>query len=118
MSQAGNAARRDRSSFAAYLLYGVSVLGVAELFASAAITGSYTPLIWTDILAYVILFLAAILVQREISFSKTIYAILAVVWYVFLVFVLAPKFGHILDWYTIFIQLVMSFLAYVILWFP
>ena len=99
-----------RYSYAAYLLYAVSVVGFLDIFSSGSITGHYTPLVGVDIAVYVVLILLAGLIHRRVCFAVWLYWIVAVVWYAALMFYL-PKFHHTLDWYTLFMQWVLSVLA-------
>ncbi|MCX7122550.1 MAG: hypothetical protein NTV32_02555 [Gammaproteobacteria bacterium] len=99
-----------KNSYAAYFLYAVSLVGFLDLFSSGSITGHYTPLIGVDIAVYIVMILLAIRIHQGHCFAKWAYGILAVVWYCALLFYL-PKFHHTLDWYTLFMQWVLSILA-------
>ncbi len=102
---------------AAWLLYAASIIGLLTLFTAKTTAGAYTPLIWTDILAYTILLVVAVCIHAKVAGAKIIYAILAIIWYVLLCFVLAPDYGHTLDWYSVFMQLIITLLAYFVLYF-
>ena len=101
---------KSKYSYAAYLLYAVSVVGFLDLFAFGSITGHYTPLVWVDFSVYIVMILLAILIHRGLCFAAWLYGVLAIVWYCALMFYL-PKFHHTLDWYTLFMQWVLSLLA-------
>ena len=99
-----------RSNYAAYLLYAVSIVGFLDLFSSGSITGHYTPLVGVDVVVYLVMILLAYLIHRGLCFAAWVYGIVAVLWYCALMFYL-PKFNHTLDWYTLFMQWVLSALA-------
>ena len=101
---------KSKYSYAAYLLYAVSVVGFLDLFSSGSITGHYTPLVGVDVSVYIVMILLAMLIHRGLCFAAWLYGVLAIVWYGALMFYL-PKFHHTLDWYTLFMQWVLSLLA-------
>ncbi len=102
--------RPCRNNYAAYLLYAVSIVGFLDLFSSGSITGHYTPLVGVDVAVYLIMIILAYGIQRGCGFSSWLYGIVAVLWYLALMFYL-PRFHHTLDWYTLFMQWVLSALA-------
>ena len=110
--------KRDGTSAAAWLLYAASVLGILSLITTAHVKGQYSHLLLIDIVAYVVLIIVAVFIHKGMAFAKVLYAILAIIWYVTLMFVLATKFNHPLDWYVVFMQLAITLLAYVILYSP
>ncbi len=99
-----------KNSYAAYLLYAVSIVGFLDIFASGSILGHYTPLVGVDITVYIVLILLAILIHRGWCCAAWVYGLVAVVWYCALMFYL-PRFNHTLDWYTLFMQWILSALA-------
>jgi hypothetical protein len=99
-----------KNSYAAYLLYVVSIIGFLDLFSYGSITGHYTPLVGIDITVYIVLILLAILIHRGSCCAIWLYGLVAVAWYCALIFCL-PKFHHTLGWYTLFMQWVLSALA-------
>ncbi len=102
--------KKCRNSYAAYLLYAVSLIGFLDLYSSGSITGHYTPLVGVDIGVYLVMIVLAMLIHRGSCCAKWAYGVLAVAWYCALLFYL-PKFNHTLDWYTLFMQWVLSALA-------
>ncbi len=101
---------KGKNAYAAYLLYAVSVVGFLDLFSSGSIMGHYTPLVGVDVTVYIVMILLAILIHRGACLAQWAYGILALVWYAALLFYL-PRFHHTLDWYTLFMQWVLSALA-------
>jgi hypothetical protein len=99
-----------KNSYAAYLLYAVSIVGFIDLYSSGSIIGHYTPLVAVDVTVYIVLIILAALIHRGSCCAKWLYGIVAIAWYCALLFYL-PKFNHTLDWYTLFMQWVLSALA-------
>lgn len=110
--------KQESTNAAAWLLYAASALGILSLITAAHVKGQYSHLLLIDITAYIILIVTACFIHRGVGFAKVLYAILAVIWYVTLMLVLAPKLNHPLDWYVVFMQLTITLLAYVILYSP
>jgi hypothetical protein len=71
-----------------------------------------------DMGAYLILAGVAWLVYRSFPLAKMAYAVLAVTWYVSLIFFLPQRFGQLLDIYMLFMQIILMVVAYVILMAP
>jgi len=104
--------KREKHIIAAVLLYAVSVLGILNLFTTAPFTGVYTKLMSLDIGAYVLLAAIAYFIYRGSNIAKIGYAILAILWYITLIFFLPERFGHTIDTYVIFMQVILTVLAY------
>jgi hypothetical protein len=85
--------RPRRILTAVTFLYVVSLLGIIELFTTPVVTGKYGPAIYIDIIAYCVLFVCAVGIAKGIAVMRSVYAILAIVWYAALVFYL-PASGH------------------------
>lgn len=102
---------------AAWLLYVVSAIGLLTLLTTKTAGGQYSPLLWSDIIAYIVLAVAAVCIHTRVAGARIAYLILAIIWYALLCFYLAPVCGHPLDWYSIFMQLVITLLAYFVLFF-
>jgi len=115
MSNFTSTRKREEHGFAAFMLYAASAIGLVNLFFSASVIGTRTPLISLDIVAYIFLFLVAFLIHRGIKFAKILYIIAAVFWYGLLIFYLPEKYGHMLNLFVVFVQLVITVLAFVIL---
>jgi hypothetical protein len=107
--------KREQCAFAAFLLYMVSLLGILELWGSANIVGNYTRLAIVNVGAYVVLGLLAYGIYKGVRISKWVYLVAATAWYVVLMGVLPQRFGHALNIDMVFIQVILSVLAFVIL---
>lgn len=107
--------KSNETSLAAYILYVSSILGLVGIYTPAAINGAYTHLVSIDVLAYIVLFVIAFGIHRGITGSKLLYAVLAVVWYASLLFYLPERYGHSIDLYMIFMQIIMVVAAYIVM---
>ena len=118
MTHFAKAHKKEEHGVAAYLLYAASILGIFELFTSATVIGKYTNLVALDIIVYVALFAIAVMIHKGKPFMKWLYAIIAIAWYVSLIFVLPADFGHSLNLFVAFMQIAATVLAYCFLLAP
>ena len=110
-----SAHKKDQLGVAALLLYGVSFFGLISLFATSHITGFFTPLVWVDIAVYVVLFLLAVWVRFGSHIARWLYLVGVIAWLVALIGFLPRLYGHSLDSYTVFIQIILVIAAYYLL---
>jgi|GEM_PF-3258675 hypothetical protein len=118
MNTMTHAEKRSGHYLAAWLLYAASILGLVDLFGTAATMGAFTPLKWLDIAVYLILIAVAYGIQRNIGIAKIVYAILAIIWYIALLFFLPEKFGHTLNIFIVFLQIALTIVSYCLLMIP
>lgn len=110
--------KRGERRLSACLLFAASLLGILNLVISPATIGQRTPLFSMDMGAYLVLAGVAWLVYRGFPLARMAYAVLAVAWYVSLIFFLPQRFGQLLDLYMLFMQIILTVVAYVILMAP
>ena len=104
-----------RVETASWLLYAASALGILELFTSASIKGEQTPLIILDIIVYACLFILAVAINRKINIARYLFTVLAVIWYITLIFFLPQYYNHDLNAGMVFIQVVITIVGILIL---
>lgn len=108
--------RSEENSLAFCIFFAVSALGILEIFASADIIKSYTPLRIIDIIVYVVLLALAYGIHRGMRAAIWMYAVIAIIWYVAVIFFLPAVYGHTLNMVLLLLQLVMSLLAFYIIY--
>lgn len=110
--------QRGERKLAALLLFVASGLGILNALISPIIIGKHTPLFSTDLIAYVVLAGAAWLIYKSVPLARLIYTVLAVTWYISLIGFLPEHLGQMVDLYIIFMQLVLTVIALVVLMAP
>ncbi len=107
-----------RIETASWLLYAASALGILELFTSSTIKNETPPLIILDIIVYGCLFILALIINKRIGIGRCLYTVLAIIWYVILVFFLPKYYNHDLNAGLVFIQVCITVVAILILYQP
>jgi len=115
VSELDNLKNKEKCTLAAILFYGVSVVGLLNLFATGQTTGAYTPLISVDILVYIVMIVLTYLIQKRQRVAMYAFFILAVLWYLALVFFLPERFHHHLDIFVLMVQVALTVFGYFIL---
>lgn len=105
---------RERTAFAAILLYAVSLLGFLSLLVPSS-HPRFAPIFSADLFAYTVLLIVAFFIHAGSKIAMVTYLSLSILWFGTLVFFLPERFGHPLDLYGIFMQLVLLVLAYCLL---
>lgn len=106
---------RKTIAMSAGILYIVSLLGIIDVIGEHTFAHQQVPLMGLDLSIYIFLLLAAILMHRGIVVARIIYGIVAIAWYSLLIFILPVKFGHTLDLYMVFMQIVLTLIAFALL---
>ena len=108
--------RHAQRRLAACLLLLASAIGIIYRLATPLVTHQQTPFFVLDIAAYAVLGILACLIYKNVPLAKLVYTVAAVVWFVALIFFLPERFGHSVDLYAIFMQLILVALGLVILY--
>ncbi|MFZ9036294.1 MAG: hypothetical protein ACO2ZM_09320 [Francisellaceae bacterium] len=103
---------------ATWLLYIASVLGILEILTSQSVKTAATPMISLDIVAYAVLFILAFIISIGFKSAKVAYIILAIIWYIAAIFILPFYYNHSLNITTIFIQVIITIIAFILLYQP
>ena len=110
--------RPKRVYAAIWMLYGASILGLLDLLTSSTLVVQPMQHIWLDVIAYVLLIVVAFVVSLGVKFAKWLYILLAVIWYAILIFYLPEHTGHPLNFWLVFIEIILIIAAFYILYQP
>ncbi len=108
--------RPKRVYAAIWMLYGASILGLLDLLTSSTLVMQPMQHIWLDVTAYISLIVVAFIMSLGIKVAKWLYILLAVVWYLLLIFYLPEHTGHPLNFWLVFIEIILIIAAFYILY--
>lgn len=110
--------RPKRVYAAIWMLYGVSILGLLDLMTSSTLVMVPMEHVWLDVVAYIVLIAVAFVISLGVKAAKWIYIILAIIWYAFLIFYLPEHASHPLNFWLVFIEIILIIAAFYILYQP
>ncbi len=110
--------RPKRVYAAIWMLYAASILGLLDLLTSSTLIIQPENLIWLDVIAYLVMMGAAFVISLGVKAAKVVYIILALMWYLALIFYLPEHYGHPLNFWLAFIEIILIIAAFYILYQP
>ena len=110
--------RPKRVYAAIWMLYGASILGLLDLLTSSTLIMVPMEHVWLDVVAYIVLIAVAFIISLGVKAAKWIYIILAIIWYMLLIFYLPEHASHPLNFWLVFIEIILIIAAFYILYQP